>query len=173
MDYRNFLLQPIQLRYIDQLVLEVEQNPQDFIVVFQLIFDTDANVAWRAAWACGKIALKHADWFTDNHFMELAALATSTSQGGLHRGCLSILTTISIPKPIPVELLNSCFEWMVSPRFPIAVQALSMKLLYQFCMIEPELIPELRAYLELITPEDYSKGYVAARNKVLKKLIAK
>ncbi len=173
MDYREHLLRPMSLRFVDHLAEEVLQNPADFDTVYNLIFDKDEKVAWRAAWACQKISEKHPDWFTDKHFNELTNLALSTKHGGLHRGCLSVLNNIAISQPVSVELLNACFEWMISPRFPIAVQALSMKMLYRICLIEPDFIPEFRTYLEAVSPDDYSKGFNAARNNILKKLIAK
>lgn len=173
MDYREHLLRPMTLRFVDYLVEEVLLHPGDFAIVYRLIFDEDEKVAWRAAWACQKISEIHPEWFTETHFNELIKLVLNTTNGGLHRGCLSVLNNIAIPQPISVELLNVCFEWMISPRFPIAVQALSMKMIYRFCMIEPGIIPEFLTYLEAITPDDYSKGFNAARNNILKKLIAK
>ncbi|MFA6580306.1 MAG: hypothetical protein WCS79_00720 [Paludibacter sp.] len=173
MDYREHLFRPLSLHFVDQLVDEIFSNPDDFEIIYTLIFDTEEKVAWRAAWACQKISEKFPVWFTEKQFMELAGLAISTPHGGLKRGCLSVLYNLDLPDSIPVDFLNSCFEWMISPRSPIAVQALSMKLLYKICLKEPDLINEFRTYLESISPDDYSKGFNAARNKILKNLIAK
>lgn len=173
MDYREHLFRPLSRHFVDYLVLEIFANPADFDIVYQLIFDSEIKVAWRAAWACQKISEKHPEWFTEKHYLELANLAIKTSHGGLHRGCLSVLYNLTIPNPIPVNFLNACFEWMISPRFPIAVQATSMKILFEICKLEPDLIPEFRTYLETISPDDYSKGFNATRNNILKKLIDK
>jgi hypothetical protein len=158
---------------VDHLAQEIYANPSDFETIYQLIFDMDEKVAWRAAWACQKISEKHPEWFTDKQFKKLATLAISTSHGGLHRGCVSILYNLKLPDPIPVDLLNACYEWMISPRFPISVQAYSMKIIYEIRQLEPDLFPEFRATLESISPHDYSKGFNASRNNILKKLIDK
>jgi hypothetical protein len=170
MDYREHLLRPMSKRFVDHLVLEVFNHPEDFLEVYQLIFDKDEKVAWRAAWACQKISEKHAEWFTDIHFMGLSKLAVHTIQGGLQRGCLSVLNNISLPDPIPVDLINACFSWMSSAKTPIAVQALSMKLLAKICKKEPDFIPELIATLESVDYESCSPGFKSTRKNVLKAL---
>ncbi len=173
MDYREHLAQPLSKKFIDTLVLEVYSHPDDFTIVYRLIFDKDIKVAWRAAWASEKISEKHPEWFTEEMFLELTNICVETSHGGLQRGCLSILFNLHLPNPIPVELINSCFERMASPRFPIAVQALSMKLLYRICLVEPDFIPEFKAYLENASPEDYSPGFISTRKNILKLLNSK
>lgn len=170
MDYRYQLKNPASLRYIDKLVLDICSNPSDFQQLYSLVFDADLNIAWRAAWACEKISEKHADWFTEKQFEEISNLVISTKHGGLQRGCLSMLLNLKLPHSIPVELINICFERMVSPKSPIAVQALSMKLLLSICKKEPDFIPELKAYLENIDYENYSAGFNSTRKKVLNAL---
>ena len=170
MDYREHLSRPLSKRYVDNLVLEVFSNPRDFDTVYQLIFDPDEKVRWRAAWACQKISEKHPQWFNDQYFFELANLALSTSHGGLHRGCLSIIKNISLPENIPVEFINACFDWMISPKYPIAVQALSMRILYSVCKRESDFIPEFIAYLESVDVECYSPGFKSTRKNILKLL---
>ncbi len=173
MDYREHLAQPLSKRFVDVLVMEVFSKPEDFPVVYRLIFDENIKVAWRAAWAVQKISEKHPEWFSEKIFLELTEICINTKHGGLHRGCLSILLNLPIPNSIPVEFINSCFEWMISPRFPIAVQALSMKLLYRICLIEPDFLPEFKAYLENASPDDYSPGFISTRKNILKLLNSK
>ena len=170
MDYREQLKNPASLRYIDKIALEVMAHPADFSELYSLVFDTDMNVAWRAAWTCEKICEKHPDWYSNAHFEELSALFISTTHGGLQRGCLSILNVIRIPETISVDLINVCFERMVSMKSPIAVQALSMKMLLRICKQEPAFIPELKAYLENIDWGNYSAGFNSTRKNVLKAL---
>lgn len=173
MDYREHLRQPLSKHFVDHLAQEIFVHPEDFNLVYQLIFDTDEKVAWRAAWACQKISEKQPKLFHEEQFHEIATLAISTSHDGLHRGCLCVLNNLPIPDPIPVELLNHCFDWMISTKSPIAVQALSLKLLYKFCLIEPDLIPELKAYLENFETGELSAGMIATRKNILKQLNTK
>lgn len=170
MNYREQLSSPISKNFLDELVQNVFDNPKDFQHVFQLIFDADNKVAWRAAWACAKVSEKHPDWFSDKQVVEIMEFTISISHGGIHRGCLSILSNLPLPNPIPVDFINACFDWMISPKFPIAVQSLSMKILYSICQREPELSIELKAYLENVDFENYSAGFNSTRKNILKKL---
>lgn len=170
MDYRTHLHKPLSLRFVDQLVDEIFAHPTDFDSVYQLVFDKDEKVAWRAAWACQKISEKHPEWFSQKHFSELAELAISTAHGGLQRGCLAVLNNLPLPNPIPVDLLNACFEWMVSSKSAVAVQALSMKILFRICQVEPDFRTELMACLENINSEDYTPAFKSTRKNTLKAL---
>lgn len=173
MDYREHLIRPLSRHFVDQLAMEVFANPSDTNAVYSLMFDHEVKVAWRAAWACQKISEKYPEWFTEIQFTEIALLAISTSHGGLQRGCLSVLHNLPIPNPIPVELINACFDWMVSQKSPVAVQALSMKMLFRICKIEPDFKQELIAYLENIDSSTYSAGFNSTRKNVLNLLINK
>jgi len=170
MDYREHLFRPLSKRFVDHLVLEIFKNPADFGIIYQLIFDNDEKVAWRTAWACQKISEKHPDWFSNHQVIELISLTLSTTHGGLQRGCLAVLNNISLPDPFQVEFLNACYDWMLSSKSPIAVQALSMKYIARICIEEPDLKPEFIAYLESINFEDYSQGFKTARKNIIKKL---
>lgn len=52
----------------------------------------------------------------------------------------------------------------------IATQALCIKMAYKLCRIEPELLPELKLYLENAELEYYSIGVKTCVRNVLKKL---
>ena len=173
MDYREHLIRPLSRYFVDQLVQEIFFNPTDNDIIYRLIYDSDKKVAWRAAWACQKISEKHSGWFTANQFREISNLAISTSHEGLQRGCLSILLNLPLPDPIPVELINACFDWIISPKLPVSVQALSLKILYRICCMESGFKPELIATLENVDFCAYSVGFNTTRKNILKLLINK
>lgn len=170
MDYTEHLSRPLSKHFVDHLVQQIFAKPHDFDQVYHLIFVPEETVAWRAAWACQKISERKPEWFTDNQFNELASLVISTNHGGLQRGCLSILLNLVLPDPVSVEFINACFEQMLSVKSPIAVQALSMKMLSRISQKEPDFKQELIATLENIDFENYSSGFKSSRNNILKGL---
>ncbi len=170
MDYRSHLLRPLSKHFVDQLVAEIIAKPEDFDMAYRLVHDSEVTVAWRAAWACQKISELHPEWFTDAQFLKLTTLAISTPHSGLQRGCLSTLCNLKLPDDIPVELINACFDWMISPNSAIAVQAKSMRMLQRICRVIPEFKAELRVCLESIDHECYSAGFRSTRKNVLKEL---
>ncbi|HLP04286.1 MAG TPA: hypothetical protein VK152_02550 [Paludibacter sp.] len=170
MDYIEYLLHPASRLYIDKLAEIIIGNPEEFEQLYWTMFHPDPKVSWKAAWACEKISEKFSSWFTPGKQAEIIQLAIETKHSGLRRGCLSILMNLPLPEPIPVDFINACFEWMVSPGSAIAVQALSMKMLYRVCEKEPDFKQEFQLYLETINPGDYSKGVMSVKKHMLKKL---
>jgi len=169
MDYRYILKNSLSRSTIDSIALDVYDDISNFEILFDLIFDTDEKVvAWRAAWACEKIIQKFPEFLTKNKKSEIINTVLTTNHEGIRRLSLSILLSIPELKPIDVRLLNACFDWINSDSQPIAVQALSLKILLKFCNVEPDLIPELRAYLENTNSDTLSPGMISSRRNALK-----
>lgn len=173
MDYREYLLTPLSKLYVDKLVARVVNEPARFDELFQLIFDSNEKIAWRAAWACHKISEKQPAWFSEAKISELTTFIITSKHDGVLRGCLSILNQVDFRNSITVDLINVCFDRMLSPSTSIAVQALSMKILYKICIVEPDFKTELMAYLENLDVECYSKGFQSTRKNILNALIHK
>lgn len=170
MDYKEILKNNLSRIVIDNIALSVYDDIRNFQIVFDLIFDSDNKVAWRAAWACEKIIQKFPEFLDNEKKQQIVVLALTTNHEGLQRLSLSILNSLPVLLPIPVDLLNSCFEWMNSDKKPIAVRAISLKLLVKFCKYEPELKPELIAYLESYETDDLSPGMISCKKNALKEL---
>jgi len=169
-NYRIKLIGSLSRKMIDEIAASVYDDITNFERVFDLIFDLDDKVAWRAAWACEKIIQKFPEFIDNQKLGRITTLSLKTKHNGLHRISLSILNSIPSVDSLNVELINSCFEWMISVKQPIAVQALSLKLLLKYCKIEPELIPELIAYLENFDSYRLSPGMISCRRNALKQL---
>lgn len=65
-------------------------------------------------------------------------------------------------------LLQIAFEWLVSPKLPVAIRYYSIILCEKFCKVEPDLIPEFVACLEM-SMHDASVGFKNRAKKALKK----
>ena len=170
MDFRTFLSLPSSLKQINLVRDEIIQNPICFFDVFQLIFEKDYKHAWRAAWAIEKVSEKDASFFSENEIIQLMTFSQHIKNSSLLRSVLSILINLPIPKNLPVEFINLCFDNMISMKEPVAVQALSIKMLHRISEIEPDFIPEIIATLENIDTSCCSAGYIAMRTQVLRSL---
>ncbi len=168
MDYRYLLKNNLSRKLIDDIALTVYDNVANFQIVFDLIFDEDEKVSWRAAWACEKMIQKFPNLIDDTKKQQITNLTLTTKHEGVRRLSLSIL--ISLPVTLNVDLINSCFDWLASEKQPIAIQSLSLKSLVRFCKIEPDLKPELIAYLENYDSHLLSPGMISSRRNALKEL---
>jgi len=170
MNYKEILAQSVQHINYRQLFADVSESPEDFSLVFELMFDENEKVAWHAAWICEKVSERSPHFFSKKAIERIVTLAISTVFTGLQRLLLSMILNLGLPDEIPVDFINLSFERMISPKSPVAVQVLSMKILYEFTKCEPDLKAELKAYLESVDIENYTTGYRSARKNILKKL---
>lgn len=173
MNFRTFLSLPSSLKQIHLVRDEIIQHPHYFFDVFELIFEKENKHAWRAAWAIEKVSEKEASFFSDKEIIDLMTFSISIENSSLLRSVLSILINLPIPKNLPVEFINLCFEKTISMKESVAVQALSIKMLLRISEIEPDFMPEIIATLENVDITCVSAGYIAMRAQVLKHLYKK
>lgn len=168
-EFRELLSGPTSKKATEKIAAWVCNEPEAFPDLYSLIFADDNKVSWRAIWACEKLAELSWEWFADKK-QELIELLMHTTHGGKKRLLLSILYNFPTECIFSIELLNTCMEWMLSPKEPIAVQALSIKLAYKLCAYEPELFIELKIYLEGAQTDYLSPGVKSTIKNVLQKL---
>lgn len=167
--YREMLKKPLSCGMIYVITDELKNNSDDFEIIYQLIFDPDVTVSWRAGWVCEKLAEKHPEWF-EGRQEELTEKIINCRHDGTRRVLLSILYDIPVAKPFPVNLLDFSFAHMLDLNEPIAIQSLCVKMAYKLCLEEPELLPELKMYLETAETEYYSTGVRTCIRKVMQNL---
>jgi len=154
---------------IDDVVESVSAHPDELPALYTLITDTDEKTAWRAAWACKKLAEKNPEWFLDKR-TSMMEIALHTKHSGIKRELLSTLLNQPLDDVMSIAFFNGCMEWMFSPGESVAVQAFSIHLAYKLCEYEPELMPELQVYLENTTTGYFSAGIQSAVKNTLKKI---
>lgn len=172
-NFRFILSTAKKLHEINQVRDEILQFPEKFDQLFDLIFDHKFKDAWRVAWTVEKIAEKNTTLFSTKNTLKLMEFACTIQKSGLLRSVLSIIINLPLPNEIPVKFINTCFDKMISMKEPVAVQALSMKMLQRIANKEPDFIPEIIVTLENVDTSNVSAGYIAIRRNVLNTLYKK
>ncbi len=168
-NYQEYLARPISKLLLHRVVDAVGVYPEDFDTIYALITNADTKISWRAAWACQKVFEKYPG-FMEGKQEELIRMVMKSNHSGTRRILLSILLELPIAAPLPVDLLEFCFANMLDPDQAIAIQSLCIKMAYKLCLLEPELLPELKLYLEHAEPEYYSPGVKNCIRNTLKAL---
>ena len=163
---KDFLLSSLSRVHIDYIAHWATENTANFEELYALIFDNDKKTAWRAAWAIEKISEIQPELLTVK-IPEIIATLPNFRHDGSKRCLLLVILRLPLPQPIPVELINICFEWLVSPKESIAVQVNSLKVLDKIAKQEPDLKQEIALCLSGDL-SDYSVGYQAAARNWLK-----
>lgn len=172
MNYRELLSSPLYRNSFEIALQDVKTSIDTFNEVYNLMFDKNEKMAARAAWLCEKVSEQLPGYFSEQALPQIMELSIKASYNGLQRLTLTILLNLGLPDEVSVDFINVCFERMISPKYPTAVQVLSMKILYELTKSEPDFRSELQSYLDTIEIENYSVGYQTARRNIMKKLNA-
>lgn len=168
-DYREFLSRPIARLFLHKLVESISTYPEDFDIVYNMINDPEPKISWRAAWTCQKIFDIYPNSLEGKQ-EELIAMAMKNTHSGTRRIILSILLEMPTVQPLRVDFLDFCFNHMFDLNQAIAIQALCIKMAYKLCLTEPELLTELKLYLENAELQYYSIGVKTCARNILKRL---
>jgi len=167
MKLENLLQKPETLRYADKLAEEIIENREMFEQLFELIFVDNKAVAWRAAWICDKLSRKKPEWFTEKHIKKILEILPFEKHKGTLRGLLSIFLNLYKGSQLDTNILNLLYNLMISVKADVSHQVLSMKILSRLCENEPAFIPEFQAYIEFLSPNDYTPGFNSCRKNTL------
>lgn len=168
-DLRPILAQRLGKHFVNEIVEYIRQYPEDFGMLYPLISCSEEKIAWRAAWVCERLSEQHPEWFTP-HYEDITDIILTSPYTGLRRCLLSILHTLPVPGEFPIRTYDYCIRQMLSPEEAIANQALCIKLALKLGNAEPDLLEELKAYLENAQPEYYSAGVKSVIKNTLKQI---
>ncbi len=160
---------PLVNSFAEKYFFWIMENTEKLPELYSLSCDTNPKVAWRATWICEKVSYQYPEWFI-NKRSELMQRVIHCTNDGTKRCLLNILLHLPPEEPISVEFLNFCLNNMLSPHEPIAIQAQCIKMAYELCKKEPELLREFRHILESAQPAYYSKGVQSTIRNTLKQL---
>lgn len=150
MEYRNLLSKSASRLIVDTIRNSVFDQTERFDELFELAFDHDPKISWKALWTVEKILLVESEFINIEKFNRLTEYTTSCKHDSAQRILLSILLILQ-SKPsfeLPIPIVNKCFEWFISNKLPVAVQVLALKNLVAYTKKYPEMKQELLAYLE-------------------------
>lgn len=168
MDYHAFF-ENLQSRYhLEELLLHIYHHQEDFDTLFNMAFEADNKKAWRVLWAVEKISQRNPEWFDQDKLDRITKMVLTTKHQGMHRIGLSILNSFPAPDPINVDMLNSLYDWMLSPAFSIGVQSLAMKLLYKYALTDEDLLREFIITIDQADESEYTAAFVSSRRNILK-----
>ena len=146
MNLQELLLSTLSRANTDYIAHWATEEPVNFEELYQLIFSDNLRLAWRATWVVEKTHLLQPELLTEK-LPELMIALPTFKVDGIKRSVLLIILRSSQSTDIPVELINTCFDWMMSSTESFAVQVNSMKVLDKICRQIPDLRQELMTCL--------------------------
>lgn len=168
-DFRSLLIQRLGKNFVNEIVEHLGQCPEQFPALYALVRDPEEKVTWRAAWVCEKLSEQFPEWFA-SLYDEISGILLASKHSGLRRCLLSTLHNLPVPADFPIHLYDYCIRQMLLPEEAIANQALCIKLAFKLGCAEPELLAELKIYLENAEPEYYSTAVKSTIKNTLRQL---
>lgn len=154
----------------DMAVEAVGNNPEHFAFVLNLCFNEPYPLCMRAARVVQLCCEKNPSLIL-SYLEEVIEKTVKSEVDGVKRNFLKIITELidfNLVKDNAM-LLQTCFDWLISPKEAIAIRYYCIAIIEKFCKYEPELKPEFRASLEF-SMDEASAGFRNRAMKALKKL---
>lgn len=152
---------------VDAIVDDIIVGNTDIAMLWNLT-DSDApRLAWHAVWVLETLCKKDRKQLLPYQRRVVEKVLASNKETGELRLWLNIsLMLLSETKNIDVDLLNFSLDNICNMRMAVAMRAVCIKIAYQMCKREPELLKELQAVLSMLD----MKSEQAAIKSVVKKV---
>ena len=155
-------------RNTDLIADLVYQKPELFDELMKIYLRNEEPISRRAVWVVDTVAEKHPE-LLEPYLESIAETLPVFGHDGLKRNSLRMLARSPLPQIHLGELMNTCFDWLLSPKESVAVKVYAMDILYRMSEEEPALKKELADSIEWRLAEG-TPGFRAHGMKLLKKL---
>jgi hypothetical protein len=154
--------------YKKSMVEYINENPQEFDKLVQLIFTEKQAFAWRAAWltwSCMEENDKRIEKYVHNLIDCLPV-----KPGNMRKDIYCILAKMDVDEDLEGRLFDQCIsDWENLSNEP-AVRANAFKIIIKIGKKYPELLPEIKALTKEMYFQNASKGLQKSVTKRLSQL---
>ena len=164
----DLLLMEMSRRNTDMVADLVFQKPELFHDLIEIFFRNEEPVSRRAAWVVDTVSEAMPELLSP-YLNRIVTSLPSLHHDGLKRHSLRMLMRSPLPSEHMGELMNTCFDWLLSGKEAIAAKVYCMEILYRIALIEPDLKKELADSIEWRMEEE-SAGFRSKGERILKKL---
>ncbi|HPS63308.1 MAG TPA: hypothetical protein PLK82_09615 [Bacteroidales bacterium] len=169
-EIRNLLLAEMSRRNTDLVADLVGKRPEVFDELFRLYLGGGDPVDRRAAWVIDLVT-ESQPGFLEGRQEEIIRHLPLFRHDGLKRHSLRMLSRLPLPSGEEAAgvLMQTCFDWLLSPAEAVAAKVYCMDILVRFAEIEPDLRREVSDTIEWRIGEE-TPGFRTHAAKLLKKL---
>jgi hypothetical protein len=146
----------------------LEKKPYLMDEVWKVLFELKEPESRRAAWIIDKATEKNPDRILP-HLAQLIELFPFFRHDAYKRHSLRMISRIHIPAEYDPDLVNFCFDWLLSPTEAVAVKFHCMNILYEISKRLPEIKRELHDTINIQIMEG-TPGFKSIGKKIMKKL---
>lgn len=167
-DLRSFLLADNSRANTDFVGNFVRQKPELIHELWEIYLSDQEPISRRAAWIIDTVSEKEPAW-VEPYLERLIDLLPSFRHDGMKRHGLRMLSRNEIPVSRTAELINLCFEWLLSTDDAVAAKMYCMIILQRMSSTIPEIRHELVDSIEY-QMEEAKPGFKSIGKKILMSL---
>lgn len=156
---------------VDAIVDDILAGNTDIAMLWDLTGSDNPRLAWHAVWVLEALCKKDRKRLVpyQRRVVEIITKTETKTETGELRLWLNIsLMLLPETKDIDVDLLNFSLENICNMRMAVAMRALCIKIAYQLCKREPELLKELQAVVSMLDLKDEQAAIKSVVKKVIK-----
>lgn len=166
MDIKKALLEEHSKAQAQRIMNYIGDSPERFSELMKCFFDDEWRLNQCAAYSMNFVVEKHPHLFKP--YLEKAILNLKNPKHvAVKRNTLRILQTYEVPEELQGTLLNLAFDFLASPKEPVAIKVFSMGVIFEMGKKEPDLFYELKILIEDQLPTG-SSGFKSRGKKYLK-----
>lgn len=152
---------------VEAIVDDIIAGDTDMSTLWNLTEDDNPQLAWHAVWVLEALCKKDRKMLVPYQRRVVEKILANRHENGELRLWLNIsLMLLPESKDIDVDLLNFSFENICNMHLAVAMRAVCIKIAYQLCKREPELLQELQAVLSMLDLKDEPPAIKSVAKKI-------
>ncbi|GAL85687.1 hypothetical protein MYP_2916 [Sporocytophaga myxococcoides] len=166
MDIRKELLKEHSKAQINKICKYISNDQECFDELMTIFFTAETRLVQRASWAVSTIAEEH-PYLIKPYIKRMVKNLKKNAHDSVKRNSLRIFQFMEIPVSLQGELLDICFDYLITPKVPVAIKAFAMTVAYNLSAKEEDLMKELKIILQDQLPFS-SPAFKSRAHKILK-----
>ncbi len=130
------------------IVQWVGSSQKRFDELFHLFLNDEALVTQRAAWPLSYAVITHPKLISKHFGKLLKNLDKPNLHDAVKRNTIRLLQDITIPEKYQGDIMNRCFDYIISHTEKPAIKAFSLTVLHNLTKQFPEIKQELKTIIE-------------------------
>lgn len=161
-------VKPLHKSSVDAIVGDILVGGTDISTLWEITCGDDPRLAWHAVWVMEVLCKKERSMLLPYRREIVEKILANRGEEGELRLWLNIsLMLLPEVKEIDVDLLNFTLDNICNMRLPVAVRAVCIKIAYQLCKRDPDLLKELQAVLSMLDLKEEQAAIKCVVKKVM------
>lgn len=149
----------------------INNDKRKFAELMKIALGNDLELAAKASWAAIHTADKNQK-LLDPWIQKMISHLKTCPHHSIRRNFLRLFENITIPEKHQSELLDLCYQFLLSSKETIAVRVFSMTVILNITLLHPDLKNELQIVVEELLMNEKAPA-IQSRGKRTLKLLSK